>query len=137
MSRSESERDGRAARKCVMALSVAITLALPCARVAAQAAQVVSPGWHLTGLVTRIHPGDGAGYFFFSAATPLGIAGCDNSYGYAFSDVGSVASRNLALLMMAYSTGKPISVHLTGSCMANGGGRPMVDTVEVTEVGYY
>jgi hypothetical protein len=88
--------------------------------------------------VTRINPGDGGGYFYFSSATVLGVAACgQNGYGYAFSDVGSVASRNYALLMMAYSTGKPISIHLTGACTPGATSRPMVDTIEVTDVPYY
>lgn len=136
---NESGNPGRRAHfggKIAAALAVAAALALPCAPAAAQAGQVVTAGWHPAGLVTRVHPGDGSGYFYFSSATPLGIAGCDNNFGYAFSDAGNVASRNLALLMMAYSTGKPISIPLTGGCLPSAS-RPIVDTVEITEVNYY
>ncbi len=104
----------------------------------ARAQQVVTGGWFNVGLVTRVHPGDGTGMFYFSTATQLAIAACTQStYGYAFADGSTAANRNYATLLMAYSTGKPIAIHLTGGCSPGAANRPLVDTVEITDVPYY
>lgn len=124
------------AYRTMAALVAGCAFALSCSQ--AEAQQMVSGGWYPVGVATRINPGDGSGYFYFSSATSLGVTGCtQNGVGYAFSDAGSAASRNFALLMMAYSTGKSISIHLTGTCSGGTTGRPLVDTIEVTDVPYY
>lgn len=128
----------RGARKAVrgaaiMAVGGAVLLpALP-----AQAQQMVTAGWYNAGLLTRVHPGDGSGYFAFSTATQFGIAACpNNTLGYMFSQANAAANRNFALLLTAYSTGKPVAIHFTGACEP-GTGRPIADTVEMTDVGYF
>ena len=103
-------------------------------------AQAQTAGWKDGGAVTRLHPGDAGSYFYFSTATQFSITACtQNTFGYAFDASSPSASRNYATLLTAYTLNKPVSIHLTGGCSSVGGGttRPLVDTIEITETGYY
>jgi hypothetical protein len=102
------------------------------------AQQVAQPGyWYSAGLVTRVHPGDGSGYFSFSTAIQYAMAACTtNAYGYMFPESSAAVNRNFALLLTAYTTGKPVSIHFTGACSGGAAGRPVVDTIEITDVPY-
>jgi hypothetical protein len=130
----------RAVRQPFRALAaIAIAAAGVVSMLPAQA-QTVPGGWYNVGLVTRVHPGDGSGFFYFSTATQLAISGCSqNTSGYAFDTTSAATSRNFAVLLTAYTSGKPVGIHLTGLCSGGSGAasRPLVDSVEMTDVGYW
>ena len=134
MHRILANRPARAALSTT-ALAAAI-LGLPATAVADPV--VVSAGsWQNAGLVTRVHPGDAGSWFGFSTAVQFAIAACQsNTFGYMFDATSPSTSRNYATLLMAYSTGKPVAIHFTGTC-ATGTNRPVVDTIEITDVPYY
>lgn len=106
-----------------------LTCVLACA--AAMAAQ----GWNRAGKVTRIHSGHhSGGSLLFSTETQFG-SGCDDHiHGYVVANDPESAKRIYAILLLAYSTGKSISIYLTGTCI---NGRPGVDSVQINDTEYF
>lgn len=99
--------------------------------------QALPAGWYDAGKVTRVHSGHGGNtIFLFSTEKNLGIdvAGCFNSFGYMVKETGTNSNRIYSLLLTAYTSGKPVAIYLTGSCIET---RPEVNAVQITETSYF
>jgi hypothetical protein len=88
--------------------------------------------WVNAGHITKVHSGTD-GSFFFSAETVNNSANCPGTHQYAVSVTDVNAGRIYSLLLSAYLNGTPISILLSGTCLASG--YPGVLSVQIKDPG--